>query len=1122
MSASSDSASAPANDEDEGRIHETKDSTMMKASTNGKKGAAGDESVAKTAAAAPGFFSWVLPAVRTRRTLKTWLRCVLALAGAMTLLVDNATLNSMGQAGFFAAIVAVLLPPSLALSVFVFASATLLIGMLLGWAWGAAIMAAAHAAQNKTWLAAREAAAEKLLVPGIDPALQLRILVFKGFFLSPRTSAVYGALFTLGTFVFGALRARAPKLQLLCLFGTIVLDVVATTGPLLPTPMYTLPELFLRPTAYYLAIAITSLVLVFPQSLNCVWLTTLDGGVFGPAKSILSLQATALDTRPSDREAWAGVGGEAASARAALGGGLAALSGHIALIDLEVSVGRLGPADLKRLAPEVRGLGLRVAGLMAFHTAVATGHLDDAVADALSGDKNQDGNNENGKNKPSHESRFARRRRLIREREAQHGHDLDTLVPILASASAPLRAASEDAAATLRAWFVDCNQRRWTGLLWRVTGKQGDKAEVERVEGRQRGLVEARDKLEGALKAFREGERARLIRPYERFFDKETGRLVEGGKVFALRSLFMCFVFCDTLDVFAARLHRVLTLVTELDKKRPGVRVWMPSGFGKIGRKVFSRGEEGAVEAQPLAMGTESDPTQFGAPESSDGDAEEDAEEGEALPAPRNPDARAPTSALGRFFVAVGASLRFFKTPEGIFALRHAAVSLALWVPSVVPHTANFYYENKGLWALIMAQSGLAPFAGDQLAGLAARLLGTIAGLLNGMVVWYIAAPGKRDGNPYAVVVVTAVFTAPFLLARLAAPPAQMMVWTMVGVTTVFVVGYSWLDTHFAVLSNPGVGISVGWKRALLVIIGFTAGAIVMMFPRPTSARTLVRRTLAATMRELGAIFGQEVEAFLAEEARARGGHYEQQTIDFLDEAAEDAPVSPKERRVRKVARRVLVVFERLQGLAPSLKTGQWEPQVQGSWPHEQYELLHSKETKMVTSLSLLAGAFSKLNTKWCSILVHRTPFLNPNLLSDIFSKIEILSHALEAGHPVPASLPCLRDRLIYHEALVRAVDRDATAQRAAREIPLDPEDEETAASDSGTAEIAPGKVDGASIGFEELSLDVLMLIDEMGTIVRELCGETTFRGFEALHHEFQEREEAAMGTFAIEQQKRQ
>jgi hypothetical protein len=42
-----------------------------------------------------------------------------------------------------------------------------------------------------------------------------------------------------------------------------------------------------------------------------------------------------------------------------------------------------------------------------------------------------------------------------------------------------------------------------------------------------------------------------------------------------------------------------------------------------------------------------------------------------------------------------------------------------------------------------------------------------------------------------------------------------MMFWTMIGVTTVFVVGYSWLDTHFVgLVSNSGVGIALGWKRA--------------------------------------------------------------------------------------------------------------------------------------------------------------------------------------------------------------------------------------------------------------------------------------------------------------------
>jgi hypothetical protein len=67
--------------------------------------------------------------------------------------------------------------------------------------------------------------------------------------------------------------------------------------------------------------------------------------------------------------------------------------------------------------------------------------------------------------------------------------------------------------------------------------------------------------------------------------------------------------------------------------------------------------------------------------------------------------------------------------------------------------------------------------------------------------------------------VLQALFTAPYVFARIAAPPAQMMFWTMIGVTTVFVVGYSWLDTHFPLISNSGVGIALGWKRAYVFFI---------------------------------------------------------------------------------------------------------------------------------------------------------------------------------------------------------------------------------------------------------------------------------------------------------------
>ncbi|KAJ7027016.1 hypothetical protein C8F04DRAFT_1123608 [Mycena alexandri] len=1114
--------------EEEGAV---KDGAGVK--TNTEKGGK-----AEASAVAPGvMFGWVKTALRSHRIIKTLIRCLLVVAACVVLLVDKDTMNNIGQTAFFPGILVMMLPPSLAISVFLIASVMLLFGMLLGWAWGVAAMAAAQSVRSQALLAAREAAAKNALVAGISPTRQLQIDTFHGLFLDPRSSAVYGAFFFIGTFAMGALRAKVPKLQVVGIFGTIVMDVMCSTGPLLPSPQYLVAKMFLIPSCYYVAVALLSIVLVFPETANHMWLTTLDQAFFEPALSILTLQSAALAERPSDHKAWAAVAAKVTAARVGLGAGLAALAGQIGLVDLEVSRGHLGPRDLKRLAPEVRALGFRISALLSFQATVMMRQEEDAQAAAALNRDAAAKTNTDGSFDPARDSRFAHRRRNVHEREVRHGHTLDALTPILASSSAPLRTAGEDALQALRAWFVECNRGRWSTLL---RGKNA----VE-VEARQGALAGTREKLGRALEEFRSVERAKLIKPYERFFDPETGKLLNGrgvdrvGKLsadpdmFAVRSLFICFVFCDALDAFAARLHRLMGIVAELDLERQQPRFWLPLGLGSIGHKLLSKQDVGVV-TQPLAMGTATDPTQFEDASTEAVDEEEEGidsvEEKEApAPARRNPDALPPTSGLGRFFVTLGGALRFFKTPEGIFALRHAVVSLALWIPAVVPRTAWFYYSNKGLWALIMSQTGLATFAGEQLFGLATRLAGTLLGLLNGLVVWYIAAPGKGGtGNPYAITVVTTVFVAPFMLGRLAAPPAMMMFWTMIGVTTLFVVGYSYLDEHFLMVSNTGVGIVVGWKRALLVIVGFTAGGIVMMFPRPTSARTLVRRTLAATLKELGSIFGQEVEAFLAEEARARGGHYEKETIDWVDQTTttEQPKLTPKERRIRRVAARVLVVFERLQGLTPSLKLGRWEPQAQGRWPHEQYELLHAKESKLITALALLAGAFSKLDPKWCSLLVHRTPFLNPNLLSDVFATIDIHSNALSDGHPLPASLPCLRERLMYHEALIRSMDWQRPGEPAKKvDIPEDTD------SETEISEFVAGKVEGASIGFEELSLSVLMdeqlpthstavialgsvltLIDEIGVIVRELCGQTTFRGFDTLHREFLGREEAALG----------
>ena len=56
------------------------------------------------------------------------------------------------------------------------------------------------------------------------------------------------------------------------------------------------------------------------------------------------------------------------------------------------------------------------------------------------------------------------------------------------------------------------------------------------------------------------------------------------------------------------------------------------------------------------------------------------------------------------FLLKLAPFFQFFKSANGIFALRMGLVSVALWVPSVCHSSAWIYYSNKGLWGLIMAQ----------------------------------------------------------------------------------------------------------------------------------------------------------------------------------------------------------------------------------------------------------------------------------------------------------------------------------------------------------------------------------------------------------------------------------
>lgn len=105
-----------------------------------------------------------------------------------------------------------MLAPAMAVTMLVFAMLTLGVGMLLGWAWGCAAMAAALRARSQVLYARQYETVSAGFDHNANLEAQYQTAIFHGDFLDPRSSAVYGVFFFFGAYAFGFLRASRPKL----------------------------------------------------------------------------------------------------------------------------------------------------------------------------------------------------------------------------------------------------------------------------------------------------------------------------------------------------------------------------------------------------------------------------------------------------------------------------------------------------------------------------------------------------------------------------------------------------------------------------------------------------------------------------------------------------------------------------------------------------------------------------------------------------------------------------------------------------------------------------------------------------------------------------------------------
>ncbi|GFZ43623.1 hypothetical protein JCM24511_01343, partial [Saitozyma sp. JCM 24511] len=946
---------------------------------------------------------WLSDSLVDVRTWKTFTRCMIATFGAMVLMLAQPSLNVLGAAAFFGLIaspssllirlcelslttsqMSQMLPPSMPLSIYIFALLTLIIGMCTGWAWGCAAMASALRARSQVLLNQQIQTAEAGYNLNANIDAQYIQSIFTGAFLDPASSAVYGIFLFFGAYAFGFLRAAKPRLTLAAVFGTIIMDLMCSFGPLFPAQQYTLARQLLVPAACFMAIALACIIVLFPQTLHSVVLDGTIKACFKPCLVHLQLQEQVLQTKSDDHDKWSELAEKLRALRAGQIAGINGIGGQIKLLELEISRSRMGPGDLAKVFEKSKELCVRAYMLGSF---------------VMVTDERHQSIKKRSEATHSHPApRFEQHAKLA-EKFRLDNTSLDDLLPILADSTAPLRSAAETCLHSAISWLDELNHTRW----------RNPKPDSPKITVREGNLSRLRSEID----AFRQSGHFEMLKPFREAFD-ENGQLkpeLVGMYKYTGKDLFRCHVFTTNLVYFSLVLTEMLELLLDIERRNPKAKIQLPSKFAQHLVKSANDTEGGG---NPLDMGLKEGahtPTQAERDSVSeetlvDDDVEKSGKGGKAKKDKKKriwtttPDAGAPKNSSQKFGRRLAALWRILSSSNGIFALKYALVSIAIWVPAVCPSSAHFNYANRGLWALIMAQMGLGVFTGEQIGSFVLRMSGTVFGLIVGMVAWYMGA-ARGPGNPYGIAASTMVLIAPFLYLRIVSPPDKMAFWLMIGVTITFTVGYSWVDEHVYQTANQGSGAALAGRRALLVLIGFTAAFLVMLFPKPISAKLLVRRTLAKNLGSIADLYGAVVTG-LEDEADEQDGDKEWKAV-------------AKERE-GKYRARFLKCMGRMISLQTTMGFASLEPGIQGPWPKAKYQELTRIEGQILSALGLLSGSFARLQPKWCKLLAERSAMMHPAFIADCLALFALLEQSLKTGMPLPPTMPIF-ERLAYHHA---------------------------------------------------------------------------------------------------------
>ncbi|KAL4758221.1 uncharacterized protein BDW70DRAFT_170496 [Aspergillus foveolatus] len=758
------------------------------------------------------------------RELKIFFRCWVAVWVASLLIFIDPVATDFGQATFFACMVLFFLPPAGVLFVYILGALSLFVGICLAWAWGVIAMKAALAARPEAERQARvgalqQAATAEAQETGASANGIAQRLVYNGWMLDARVTVIFYSMLCLFIYFMARLRAANPKATLTSIFGIIITDMFLCYGPILTSFNGTLPLPLVKPSATAVGLGAVCSILFFPRSTSDMILEDMQG-LLELLKSSLQLSHSALG-RTSDQ-----LGPQQLQKRRMkIIAHYRALEPSFGFLPLDFHIGSWGAEVVTTFQEPVRQLVAAILTLSELHKETVEKRIQAQELELKDPSIHQDEDGIDEKNDRKvgahHRSQLAE---LIKGLQYTQHHSIpEDIASKLISLSINATETCLDGLNVIGECLQFVDRQRWY--------HKAPPAAHEELQERTKTV------LEGLLQtkvAFLADMTESLIRAYGPTLDKPDHHN-HADQADQLAGIIICMNFqehmANTMDKTAALLSSMSSALPKASRRR----FYVPTSLKYAGRWLVGKKDKAPVMAPTNDDSPDQDPA---------GDATQTAQDKLRVRRGYRPRTRHP---LGK---AILGTYHWLTCDEGLFALRMVVVTIAVSIAAVLPNTAGFFYRERGLWALIMSQTGLLVYMADFTFAVLARLIGTIAGGVLGLLAWYIGS-GHGPGNPYGVSAALAVLLAIFLWVRLYLPPAFLQGGIMSAATFLLVVAYSYVDTHNPAYGNPGVGYQVFWRRLLLVLIGVAAAMIVQILPRPPSAARHVCSSLSRSLRTL-------------------------------------------------------------------------------------------------------------------------------------------------------------------------------------------------------------------------------------------------------------------------------